>query len=146
MVIGTSLHTHDRVTRYQVLSLIYSIFSFFTWHLAIIKTFESSVGYRMYMFCDHCNSTKCVQWAVLFGSIEYLAGHHSSCLCYIGPIDVKIFVVRAGWCPQLTTNIVKFYLFINAHVPNPSIMTTGSSMKLYVYSYSRATCRHFACW
>ena len=45
-----------------------------------------------------------------------LAGHHISCLSSIGQIDVNMFVVRAGWCPQLTTNIVKFYLFINAHV------------------------------
>ena len=30
--------------------------------------------------------------------------------------DEEVFVVKAGWCPQLTTNIVKFYLFINAHV------------------------------
>ena len=35
-------------------------------------------------------------------SVECLAGHHSSCLSYIGQIDVKMFVVRAAWCPQLT--------------------------------------------
>ena len=37
----------------------------------------------------------------------------SSCLSSIGPIDVKIFVKHDG-VPNLQTNIVKFYLFINA--------------------------------
>ena len=35
-------------------------------------------------------------------SVECLAGHHISCLSSFGQIDVKMFVVRAGWCPQLT--------------------------------------------
>ena len=34
----------------------------------------------------------------------------------IGQIDVKMFVVNAGGVLNLTTNIVKFYFFINAHV------------------------------
>ena len=51
-----------------------------------------------------CRPLKCVQWAVLLGwrSVECLAGHHNSCLSSIGQTDVKMFVVRAGWCPQLT--------------------------------------------
>ena len=35
-------------------------------------------------------------------SVECLAGHHISCLSSVGHLDVKMFVVRAGWCPQLT--------------------------------------------
>ena len=53
-----------------------------------------------------CNGhpLKCVQWVVLLGgrSVECLAGHHISCLPSIGQIDLKMFVARAGWCPQLT--------------------------------------------
>ena len=47
---------------------------------------------------------KCVQWVVLLGgrSVVCLAGHHSSCWYHIGQIVVKMFVVRAGWCPQFT--------------------------------------------
>ena len=35
------------------------------------------------------------------GARSYVC-HHSSCLSYMGQIDVTIFVVRAGWCPQVT--------------------------------------------
>ena len=44
---------------------------------------------------------KRVRWVVL-RSVDCLAGHHISCLSSIGQIDVKMFVVRAGWYPQLT--------------------------------------------
>ena len=46
---------------------------------------------------------------------QCLAGHHISCLSSIGQIDVKMFVEQDGIL-KLQKNIVKFYLFINAHV------------------------------
>ena len=47
----------------------------------------------------------CSGWFCYVGrSVECLAGHHISCLSSIGQIDVKMFVVRAGWCPQLTND------------------------------------------
>ena len=52
----------------------------------------------------HClagHALKCVQWVVLGRSVVCLAGHHSSCLSSMGQIDMKMFVVSAGWCPQL---------------------------------------------
>ena len=44
-------------------------------------------------------------------SVVCLAGHHSSCLSSIGQIDTKMFVVRAGWCPQLTNEHCEVLFF-----------------------------------
>ena len=50
-------------------------------------------------------------------SVACLAGHHISCLSSVGQIDVEMFVVRAGWCPQLTNEHCEvLFFFINAHV------------------------------
>ena len=45
-----------------------------------------------------------------------LAGHHSSCLSSIGQIYVKMVVVIAEWCRQLTNEHCEVLFFINAHV------------------------------
>ena len=54
-----------------------------------------------------------------------LVGHHASCLSSMDQIDVKMFVVRAGWCPQRTNGHREVLLFISAHVfiskTNPEI-------------------------
>ena len=44
------------------------------------------------------------------------AGHHISCPSSKGQIYVNMFVVRAGWCTQLTNEHCEVYLFINAEV------------------------------
>ena len=52
----------------------------------------------------------CSGWSCYAGrSIVYLAGHHSSCLSSICQFDVKMFVVSAGWCAQLTNEQVLFF-------------------------------------
>ena len=70
----------------------------------------------------------CAGWFCSAGrSVECLPGHHISCLSSIGQIDVKIFVVQDDVL-NLQTNIVKFYLFINAHVFISTISKTKSSL------------------
>ena len=60
---------------------------------------------------DHAHADihpmECVKWVVLLGgrSVVCLAGHHSSCLSSIDQIGMKMFVVSAGWCPQLTNEL-----------------------------------------
>ena len=61
-------------------------------------------------------------------SVVCLAGHHSSCLSSIGQIDVKMFVVSAGWCPQLNNEHceIKFFslmlMFFSVKKLNPAYM------------------------
>ena len=66
--------------------------------LLIMRCWFPSVVVEM-VLRDH--PLKCVQWMVLLcGALGRMFGgspHFS-----IGQIDVKMFVVRAGWCPQLT--------------------------------------------
>ena len=67
----------------------------------------------------------CAVGGLLGGALgRMFGGSPQFLLSSIGQIDVNIFLVRA-WCPQLTTNIVKFYFSIDAPVifKNKSIVS-----------------------
>ena len=96
----------------------------------------------------------CSGWPCYAGhSVECLAGHHISCLSYIGQVDVKMFVVRAGWCPQFTSEHCEV-LFLHkcscffSKKPQPiwALYQRYKHLCLHVAAWLLQFCQQKVCW